>query len=844
MPKLTLLPMVLIAASLMAGPYAAGADFQPDPRFPNNDQAKDLLGEGVKEYRAGRYQAAAADFHSALKLEPDNWLLFQFTEAAGDGLLVQMEARDELEDVLKDLLRRARIYQRQMRHSPEYIGLLMDKLVAPAEEERVVSTLELVAVGPVAIPALLARMNDNRQDEMRTYCRIVLTKMGYRAVVALDEALKAKDQRLVESAALVLADIADPRSLPALQSLLQSKDASDTAKRVAANTVAAIAKASHLDAPPPADAAYFLEALRYFRAGDRVEDEMVANESMMWKWDESKEGAAKLSFVRVPRYAWSSLMCEQLLYDGIALNPNYTADYPLLAADFAAEAVGPQERLRLATEATTPPENPDETVDALQARVTALAEQTNRIKLFGGTNLMHAVQQAIVSERYDVASYLMRTLQDRYIAQPDMLLPTKAEGLDPAKAGSVLCAALDHPEKVVRYQAAITLAHLDPTVVFFNADKVIPVLGDALGEWGRRVVLVVDQDFRQLNSAREQLQKAGFMVYTASDGFQAMQRLQETPIKDAIIVSGLLVPTVKDANGNFVDVPEQQAGSLIEELKKDWRSAKTPILMSLPDDPGVAIKIQNAYQGKVTDFIHEPFAANELKATIDAALKDAQLPNVNRENAEDISLRAAIALQQPDPARTQYDLTQAAAALVGILDKRADPLRIEACRALGIAARSRDGAAVKAMIGKVTDVYGAQDADLKPATRAAFLYAIGQLDPSTDASVGILLKALQYTDADAGNQLLVRAAAADAIGHQVAIEDPLLAKYLNQQRPDVRGPGAGKDPLDDITSGASRPAGMPDKAAAPATGADAAGNGGDAAPAPAPAAPAAGGDNK
>ena len=43
-----------------------------------------------------------------------------------------------------------------------------------------------------------------------------------------------------------------------------------------------------------------------------------------------------------------------------------------------------------------------------------------------------------------------------------------------------------------------------------------------------------------------------------------------------------------------------------------------------------------------------------------------------------------------------------------------DSLRIEALKALGHAAKAPNGESVKAMIGKVTDVYGAQDAALKP----------------------------------------------------------------------------------------------------------------------------------
>jgi hypothetical protein len=97
------------------------------------------------------------------------------------------------------------------------------------------------------------------------------------------------------------------------------------------------------------------------------------------------------------------------------------------------------------------------------------------------------------------------------------------------------------------------------------------------------------------------------------------------------------------------------------------------------------------------------------------------------------------------------------------------------------------------MINKVTDVYGTQDATLTPAVRAALLYAIGQLNPNSDAAIEILLKALQFEDADAAAQLAVRSAAAEAVGHSTTITPDLLYKYQLQQRLDVRAQGAGTD---------------------------------------------------
>ncbi len=805
------LATVMLTALLAAGaPVLSAADFTPDKNFSNDAQAKDQLAEAVRQFRIGRYPDAAAALQAVLKLDPTPELLYQFYLSAGDSLLLDMESHDELTDVMHDVLRRARIYQTQIRHTPDYIELMISKLTA-TQEERVVATLELVAIGPYAVPALMGHLQDNRQDDLRVFCRIALTRMGYRAVVPLCEALKSGDQRQVESVAMILADIGDPRALPALLHLADEKDIPDTTKRVVANTIAAIVQKSNLPSTPAGDAAYFTEALRYFRDDDRVHDEMVANESLMWRWDAA---GSKLTYQRVPRYAWNELMSEQLLFDGAEAWPAYNAYHPLMTAVLQAEITEVDQRLRLAKTATVPPKNPDEEVQWIQERATALVEQNSRVAMAGPVNLYRAVQQAIISERYDVAADLMRALEDRGLAHPETMLPTPEEGLDPQKPGSVLCAALDHPDKMVRYQAAITLAHLDPALAFFNANKVVPILAEATGEWGMRVVMVVDQDYHQRNDARDRLQQKGYVVATAGDGFEAMERLQETPVKDAIIIAGDLIPTVTDEKGQLVDVPEQKAISLVAELKADWRAASTPIFIALPEDPALSAKVEKAFADKGVGFIHKPFVAEDLVGKIEEALKTAQAPNANRDIAEDISLRAAIALGAPDPAKTRFDLATGAPALAKTLDARADPLRIAACHALGVAAQGRGADAVRPLVAKLTDIYGVQEAQLKPELKAAFISAIGMLDPATPSAQALLLKALQDPE------LQVRLAAAQAIGHAPAIDGDLLLKYQKQQRLDVRTQGAGPDPYAGV--------------AAPAAPADAAAPAGDA-----PAAPAA-----
>lgn len=799
------MPSKLLAAALLTATAAlapvpvhlVAAEFQKDASFSDNDQARDLLAEGVKEFRAGRYKAAAAAFNSALKLNPDNQVVYHWYLAAGDALVVQMEGYDELSEVLKDTLRRARIYQRELRTSPKYIELLMGKLAA-SEEERVVATLELIAVGPLAVPQLLGRLGEDRQDELRAHCRAVLTRMGGRAVLPLTESLKSADKRLLAGAATVLADIGDARALPRLTALAQSKDLDGTTRLVVERAISAIREASGLkDLSASPEAQFFAEAQRYFRGGERVHDEMMAGDVLVWRWKgDEADPLKRLAYVKVPRYAWNELMAEQLLFDGLALNPAAPSYQPLLAAVLAAEVAETDARLAAAKERTTPIQNPDEDPAAIGERVAKLQEQILRVRMAGG-HLFGALAESIAAERSEVAALVMRQLQDRWLARADLNLPIPGAAAE-NKAGSVLVAALDHGDKTVRYQAAITLAHLDPAVAFANADKVVGVLSDAVGEWGARVVLVVEADWRYRNAARDHLQAKGYLTYTASDGFDAMQRLDEAPIKDAIVVSGDLSPWLKDEKGRMIDLPQQSGAALALALLDDPRVGKTPVFVALPEDPLKANALQKTLEtataeraaanrpGAVAGFVRKPYAAVDLDNQIQAGLVKSEIPNANRSAAEDVALRACIALQQPDPARTQFDLGRAAETLIKTLDARSDAVRIEALKALANAAQGRSGDRVRTMVGKLTDVYAAQDGELKPALRAAFLLAIGQLDPTTEPAQQIIAKALNHDDAQ------VRLAAAEAVGHALRIAPELLARFQIAQRLDVRDAGATK----------------------------------------------------
>jgi CheY-like chemotaxis protein len=763
-----------------------------DPKFAPAEQVDAQLAEGVRLYRIGDYKAAAAAFLAAIKSNPENQQLYRFYLDAGAALMGEMEQRKELEDVLGQLRRMAWVYRNELLQDPAYIDHFIAKLASGAEEERTVATRELVAIGPIAVPRLVARIGDTRQDDMRTYCRIVLTLMAHRAVVPLIETLKSSDARLASTAAMVLADIRDLRALPRLK-LLADTGGSDTLKQVCANAAAAIAQANGLKEVPTADVLAIGEAQRYLRGNDIVRDEMVHGESLMWRWDDQATGE-KLSYQRVPRYAWNELMAEQILFDAAVAFPANPAWHPLLAVAFAGQHAEARDRAIAAPERTTPARFPDEAVEAIQARNTALDASGSgilyRARMVGAANIYRGISAAVACGRSDAAIELMRLMAgDRGLAQPDAMLPPAGTEKDAARPGSVLVDLMGRPDvdKTVRYQAAMTLAALDPAAKHAGADLVVPLLNEAAGEWGMRVVLVVDQDYRQRNSARALLQQKGYLVVTAEDGFAAMKSLDEAPTKDAIILPGELLPTVRDRHGQVINVPEQRVETLIEALKADRRTAGLPIFVSNSENPELAAKIQGALADKGVQFLKKPFDAVAMADAIDAALKSAPVPNANRDAAEAVSLAACKALALPDPARTQYQLAAAADTLLKNLESRQESIRIASAEALGRIAQQGDGAVVRGMVDKVCAIYAAQtatDLDKSPALRAALVACIGWLNPAADAALPILAEAQKHADAG------VRQAAFTAIGRAVELKPDILLKLQQGQRLDVRAPGA------------------------------------------------------
>ena len=228
--------------------------------------------------------------------------------------------------------------------------------------------------------------------------------------------------------------------------------------------------------------------------------------------------------------------------------------------------------------------------------------------------------------------------------------------------------------------------------------------------------------------------------------------------------------------------PEQTALGLLGLIKETPSTESTPVIVSLPEDPQLRVKVQNAFEGQAAGFVGKPYDGVEMAGMIDKSIGDDEMPSVNRDDRESVSLQAATALAMLDADHTQYDLAspQVLDALQATLANRDQAIRIQALHALG---HSGDSARLNA----VTDVYEQQDAQLSPELRSAFLYAIGKLNPTTESAQNIIKEALMNEDRS------VRLAAANAVGYGSGLPASLLYQYQSQQRLDARSAGAGAE---------------------------------------------------
>ncbi len=119
-------------------------------------------------------------------------------------------------------------------------------------------------------------------------------------------------------------------------------------------------------------------------------------------------------------------------------------------------------------------------------------------------------------------------------------------------------------------------------------------------------ILIIDSDATICKTLKEHLSSEGYIVDTAQNGTEGLNKYVENPA-DAVVLD--------------ICLPDVDGFSVLEDLKEENESIKVIMITANPDMETTI----NAMKGGAFDYIHKPLNINELDAAIKKAVKSLEM---------------------------------------------------------------------------------------------------------------------------------------------------------------------------------------------------------------------------
>ncbi len=673
-----LLLAVLIALTAGISPAAAQ----------DEGQVKQLFREGITAFDAGDYAKAYEAFESALRMNPSNDLILYLRDEAGDGRLHQMMLQGgDLAQTAMRIMELAKGVFDRVRRSPEEIQAFVKKLESQGFDERWEGILSLVQVGQLACPPLIDLLRDQTSDDLRTNVIVTLTRLHDDAVLPLVEALDSGSAFQRQNAAIVLGNIKDWRAAAALKKVVENGGETPEVKQYASEALWKITGTGE-ESWPSAKELYFQLAEKFYLNHPQVMRKYY-QDYIVWKWDTKED---KLTWKEVPAFQLNERLAVEACFDAIALDANYEPAWPLLAcAYFAMHDEGAIARKTLENNVKAGSAS-QEALDKLNADLANLERAGLFGPLAGKKNLYKALERSLNDDRPTVAVAVIRALrtsgQGEELPHP-IAGDTGAVGpdiadTDPSHFGYPLVRALISDDKRVRYAAAECLVTMNPKTPFLGANRVVPVLGEALQEMRVRTVLVIDTDAEVRNRLRDEITKLGYYPILAASAQEGLHKAKAFPAEDVVLVdfktAGKVVFTATAVN---LKVSE----TVFDSLKQDQRTAGIPVMIlanaeEMESARNIYKEEAKGYLAKSAAYLTSPEDQQALKTALEDLFSSPEHQADAKAAAENLVIAAADALAKLDPNNPVFDRVEAVEALVSNTVNRPDNIKIAALRAL------------------------------------------------------------------------------------------------------------------------------------------------------------------
>ena len=555
--------LVLAMASMVC--LAGGAAAQEG----SGNDAMALFKKGITHYKSGEFAEAKDAFDQMLALNPDRALALAMRDHAELGLFLKMAEREELAPQARKI---ATLLLKASREGKRDIADKIDKLLEDLQSEEVIvqgaARVTLKSHGPFAVPYLTPFLleDDPAKQSVVGMTVSLLASMHRDASLPLVEFMVATDVPLAKTrAAAALRFLRDIRSLPGLMGVWQDKELGEVTRRAAADTIQAISGKTPGELGSAVQQ-YAVLGDDYFREdGERV-GFTYGFDGAIWTWDADTK---KVVYRLVPNYLYYQTMALETAKEGLVGAPGNVPLQELAMASLArlqahCDYVASDEALLGGK-----PVADDVKTDAAE-RAAGFAERIPVLSaLLEPSVIGDALEKTLDVGDADAAVVLLDALDAK-------LAGTAPVAPDAATIESLM-AALNTPDKNVRYRAAITFVKTCPHGDAGNPDPIVSVIGKVVRAASARNALVIMDHLQHRNSVVAMLKSLGIgSVEAGMHKGQVAEALAIQPSVDVILVS-------VNTQQNFMD-------AVMAFLKEDFRTKGLPMHAVLdPQDEAVQL---------------------------------------------------------------------------------------------------------------------------------------------------------------------------------------------------------------------------------------------------------------
>jgi len=700
-------PLARVIVLLLAVAVPATSIVLDSPVWAQED-AGSLLKTGLQQVRAGKYKEGISTLRKALAADPSNdEVMAALGRAEYQALLAVMASGEEGRRVVGAILSKAMPIVPSEAFDDSKIAALVTKAVEDEDEAvRFEAASELSRIyGEFAAPGLLAYLKSKNTDQ-RIQAHITLqNRLGRDAVLPLNEALQSNDSGVRRLVAIELGNIGDMRSLPALAEVAAS-DKDDGVRLKASQALEKLTTRYGWAAGMSASQLYLRLAQMYYDGNYRVlarSDKPI----VVWRW----EGGLKR--FPITRHLYVLKLAEEAAYDAMAADENNTAAASMLARVLASEKIA-----MVAVSAMSDDEEGATAND--RARLEGLMAG------LGWDTLAQALSESIARDDYGTAASLLGVMHNVY-AGADFTEGHPVVLATNSKSAVVRLAAA---EAVLRFNGMRRIGSWPNPGAFMN------LVARATGEIIPRNILVVDANDGRRNKMLDELDKAKYIVFSASKGSDGFVRAVRLAGIDMIVMSA--------------DLGDMEALALIGKLRSEDATKSIPLVLV-----GTAQNVgndqwRNLYKDKVAGISPIPegpgLPTEEFGKVVAGSFGDEAAGAKARYAA---SARILGALADTDTSNGLFQWESLTPSLLPLLEADLPgevPVRLNALNAMG---NVRDSGAVQGLAN-----YFASESDA--AHKAAAAHAIARICRAqgvtlSEEAFGKLLDGTRSTEASVSN---------------------------------------------------------------------------------------------